>query len=102
MSENVTAATLVSVTAGMTVFTSLLPPFHDVRKSISDEGMVNDVRMGEVASAALVIGIGLTATTLTRSPMPLLFSVAASAAMVVMYESVLATQPKETVHGNTH
>jgi hypothetical protein len=70
---------------------------HDVRKSLSDEGMDNDVRMGEAASSALVIGIGIIATVLTRSPVPLLSSMVATAAMVVMYESVLATQPKELV-----
>lgn len=98
MSENATASTLVAVTAGMTVFTSLLPPLHDVRKSIADEGMVNDVRMGEGAAAALTIGIGVVATGLSHSVSPLLFSILATAAMVVMYESVLATQPKEKTH----
>jgi len=100
MSENVTASTLIAITAGTAVFTSLLPPLHDVRKSLADEGMVNDVRMGEGASSALVIGIGVVAAVMTRSPVPLLASVVATAAMVVMYESVLATQPKEMTHGN--
>lgn len=95
MSESSTSAALLTVTASVSVFTALLPPFADVRKATGDEDMVNDVRMGEIASGALVVAIGLTASSMTNSPVPAMTACVFAAALVCMYESVLAATPKE-------
>lgn len=87
-------ASLLSVTQSVVVFTALLPPLSDVRKSLGDADTVNDVRMGEVASATLVVAIGLAASSMVGSPVPAMASVLSAAALVVMYETVLATKPK--------
>lgn len=94
VNPNVASATLLSVTQSVVCFSSLLPPLSEVRKSVGDEDTVNDVRIGEFAASALVVAIGVTASTLTGSPIPAMVSVLSAAALVVMYESVLATQPK--------
>lgn len=94
MSENsnVSGATLLSVTSAISVFTSLLPNFADVRKaSPNDPDMVNDVRLGELAASTLVVAIGLIGSSVTGSPAPTLVSIIAAVALVGMYESVLKT-----------
>lgn len=100
MSENsnVTASALIVMTTAVASFTSLIPPAYEVRKSVHDPKMMNDVRMGEALASTLVISIGVGASAFTRSMIPLLSALAATAVMVVMYETVLATPPKETTH----
>jgi hypothetical protein len=96
--SDATNAALLSVTASVTVFTALLPPFSEVRKATGNADMTNDVRMGELASGVLVVAIGLTASSMTKSPVPAMTSVVFAAALVCMYESVLAATPKELTH----
>lgn len=95
LSEKEASAVLLSVTASVGVFTALLPEFTDVRKSVGNESMTNDVRLGEIASAALVVGIGLLASSVTDSPAPAIASVVCAAVLVVMYETVLQSKPTE-------
>lgn len=90
-----TNAVLLSVTSSVGVFTAILPPLADVRKSVGNADMVNDVRMGEAAAAALVIGIGLVGSSLTKSPVPAMASVVFAGVLVCLYESVLVATPKE-------
>lgn len=85
------SAILLSVTQSVVVFTALLPPFSTVRKGDkNDPDMRADVRLGEMASSALVISIGLIASGVTGSPGPAMASVVCALALVAMYESVLA------------
>lgn len=95
MNEGVAGAALIGVSSSVSVFNSLLPPFSEVRKSVGELDMVNDVRMGEIASFALVVGIGVTATMLTKSPIPAIVSVVSAVALVMMYEAALQTTPRE-------
>ncbi len=102
MSENVASSTLLVVTASLTAFTSLLPQFSEVRKATGQADLTNDVRMGEIAAFGLVVGIGLTATSLTKSPVPAMVGIISAVALVVMYESVLSATPKEKTNGTVH
>ena len=99
MTENPASATLLVVTASVTAFTALLPEFSEVRKATGQADLVNDVRMGEVAAFGMVTAIGLTATSLTKSPMPAMVGIISAVALVVMYESVLSATPKEKTNG---
>lgn len=84
------SAVLLSVSQSVVVFTALLPPFAEVRKGdVNDPDMRADVRLGEAAASALVIGIGLIASGVTGSPLPTVASAACAIALVLMYESVL-------------
>lgn len=84
------SAVLLSVSQSVVVFTALLPPFGEVRKgNVNDPDMRADVRLGEAAASALVIGIGLIASGVTGSPLPTVASAVCAAALVLMYESVL-------------
>lgn len=94
MSETITstngAAILLSVTQSVVVFTSLLPPFAEVRKADEhDADMRADVRMGEIAASTLVVGIGVIASAVTKSPLPAMASIVCAVILAAMYESVL-------------
>jgi len=93
-----TNAVLLSVTTSVGVFTSLLPPFGEVRKSVGNPDMVNDVRMGELAAGSLVVTIGLIASSMVKNPTPAMVSIVFAGALVCMYESVLAATPKEKMN----
>lgn len=85
------SAILLSVSQSVVVFTALLPPFADVRKgNKADPNMRDDVRMGELAASALVIGIGIIASGVAGSPTPAMASVLCAVALVFMYETVLS------------
>lgn len=84
------SAILLSVSQSVVVFTALLPPFAEVRKADkTDQDMMNDVRLGELAASALVIGIGMIASGVAGSPAPVLASAVCAVALVGMYEGVL-------------
>ena len=88
------SAVLLSVSTGIATFTALLPSLSDVRKSShADKDAVADVRMGELAASALVVGIGVIATGVAGSPAPLIASLVIAASLVAMYESVLSASP---------
>lgn len=90
-----TNATLLSLTQSIAIFTAVLPSFAEVRKSINDPAMVQDVRVGEAVASALVITIGVTASSMTKSEIPAIVSIASALALVAMYEKTLRTTPKE-------
>ncbi len=95
MNDQTASLAMLSVTQTVAVFTTLLPPVTDVRKAVGDEVMTNDVRMAEGMALGLVVIIGVTATAITKSPVPAMVSIAGAGGMVLMYESILATTPKE-------
>lgn len=97
MNDAVVSASLLSVTQSVGVFTTVLPPFAEVRKTVGDPGVTNDVRMGEAVASALVISIGLIASAMVKDPAPAMIAIVAAGGMVVMYESILRQTPKESM-----
>jgi len=95
VNEVVVSSTLLAVTQSTVIFTALLPEFGDVRKSVGNPDMINDVRLGEIAAGGLVIATGLIATSLAKSPIPAAVSIMCAVGLVVLYESVLLATPKE-------
>jgi hypothetical protein len=90
-SAQAASAILLSVSQSVVVFTALLPPFAEVRKgSKADPNMRDDVRLGELAASALVIGIGVIASGVADSPAPAMASVVCALALVALYETVLS------------
>lgn len=92
---DVTSASLLSVTQSIATFTALLPSLGEVRKTTGDPDVINDVRMGEIAASALVISVGLIASSMVKSPIPATAAIVSAAVLVAMYESVLQATPKE-------
>jgi hypothetical protein len=81
-----------SLAAGQTLssFTTFLPRLTEVRKaSIDDPGMAGDVRLGEVAACAISIGVGVIASSLSRSPVPMYAAAFMAVILICVYESAL-------------
>lgn len=90
MSEMLTVAT-----SGVGAFSSFLPPIHEVRKSVNDPKMKNDVRTGEVIACVVLLAVGGVASMATKSRVPVITAAIFAAGFVCLYESVLAATPKE-------
>ena len=85
---------LLAVTQSVTVFVAFLPPLSDVRKaSMSDTEFVADVRLGEMASAALTVGIGATVGAMIGTGVPFAVSILSAIALVALYEYALRGKP---------
>lgn len=81
-----------SLAAGQTLssFTTFLPRLSEVRKAGRDDpDMVGDVRLGEVAASAISIGIGVIASSLSGSPIPMYASAFVAVILICVYESAL-------------
>lgn len=80
-----------AVPATVAVMDKFLPSLHEVRQR-SDQTMVMNVRMGEIALGAWVLGVGAYITWALRSRHPLILAGAGLALVVVAYESALASR----------
>lgn len=81
-----------SLAAGQTLstFTTFLPRLSEVRKAAADDpDMAGDVRLGEVAASAISIGIGVIASSLSGSPIPMYACAFIAVILIVVYESAL-------------
>lgn len=89
MNSDVLSTTLLAGATGITVFTSLLPHLSEVRKNSTDSDTARDVRLGEAAASALIVGFGIIASRMTRSILPVGVSLLSAAILTGMYETVL-------------
>jgi hypothetical protein len=91
VSGQTASAMLLAVSTSVATFTALLPPFAEVRKGNKADAMVReDVRMGELAASALVVGIGIMASGVAGSPAPAMATIVAALALVALYETALS------------
>lgn len=88
--ELVGPATL-AMTQSISLFSQFLPRFTDIKNgSKNDPGFSTDVRIGEIAAASLTIGIGVIATGLTGSNVPVIVSIIMTVGLMVLYEAALS------------
>lgn len=82
---------MLSVTTGVQAFQSLLPKLSEVRKAdpVQNPDIAADVRMGEVGAATLTMGVGLIASSLTKSPLPAVTGLIMTFILIAVYESAL-------------
>lgn len=89
MSDATPTVSLLCITTAIATFTTVMPDISEVRKASKDSDLVNDVRVGEVSASVLMVGIGLVASSLTKSPVPAMFTIVAVVLLVLVYETVL-------------
>lgn len=90
VSPEMVGVVTLSLTQAVSVFNAFLPPLTEVRRSsMGDRTAVLDVRVGEIAASALVLGIGAVLSTLIGNRRPLLVSVAGAVGMMSVYEFTL-------------
>ena len=81
----------LALTQTVGAFSFFLPRLSDVRKAdlVHNPDMVGDVRMGEVAAAALCLGIGAIVSSMSGSSAPVTVSLVMTLILICVYESAL-------------
>jgi hypothetical protein len=95
MADNALAlsAATLSLSQTATAYAFFLPPLREVRRAgPEDTQMVGDVRLGQVASGALSLGVGFIMSLLTDSSLPLTVSIAIGLIIAFVYEMALRKQ----------
>lgn len=88
----------LAIGQGVTAFNVFLPKITDIRKAnpADNPEFAADVRIGEIAAVTVTMGIGLIASSITRSSVPAIVSGIVCLILVFIYESVLrADRPLE-------
>lgn len=80
-----------AVPATVAVMDKWLPALHEVRHR-SDATMALDVRMGEIALGAWLVGVGAYLTWALRSRHPIILAGAGLALIVAVYETALSSR----------
>lgn len=84
----------LALTQSISSFHTFLPPLVDIRKSSpGDRTAVADVRLGEIASAGLAIGIGIIFTSMTGNSTPFFVASIAALGLISIYEYALRSEP---------
>lgn len=90
--EHIGVATL-ALTQAVGAFNAFLPPLTEVRRANPhDSAAAMDVRLGEIASASLAIGIGVVFSSLSGSVAPAFVALIGSIGLVMLYETALQTR----------
>lgn len=81
----------ISVGQGFAAFQFFMPKLSEVRKAsaANDPDMVGDVRLGEIASFTMCVGIGAIVSSLTGSPIPAYVSLLIAFVLICVYETAL-------------
>jgi hypothetical protein len=97
---DIVSSSLMGITTSVGLYTAFLPKINEIRKTPPTSDEATSIRMGELAAGALTVAIGMTASTLVKSPYPAALTIASALAMVCMYEMVLnapATNPRKAI-----
>jgi hypothetical protein len=91
MSSDIIGPATLTLTQSIGAFNTFLPPLSEIRRNdpANNPAFAADVRMGEIAAAALTIGVGAVTSSLTKSNVPILIGAMSALALVVLYESTL-------------
>lgn len=103
VNQEILGPSILGITTAVGAVNSFLPNITEVRKASADgdPSFAADVRMGEVATVALAVGVGALVSSLTGSSVPVAMAVLASVGLVVLYESTLrADRPMEPKGSN--
>jgi hypothetical protein len=79
------------MTQSMALFSQFLPRFQEISTAdpAKDEGMVRDVRMGELAAVLTTLGIGGMTSALSGSSTPAVVAAITAGGLILLYEYAL-------------
>lgn len=84
--SNAYAAATVSLGQTVVAYTYFLPRLSEVRRADPDDPyMAGDVRLGQIASAALSGGIGALLSWMTQSPVPIYVAAVVAVIIAAVY-----------------
>lgn len=89
--EEVLVSAFVAV-EGAYAFSAFLPSIFTIRHFGADQSTERDIRDGEIAGALFALSLGALVGLLIKSPLPLIFSVGTSGAMISVYEYALRSR----------
>lgn len=89
VSDGALGAATIAFGQSVGAFQIFLPRLSDVRRATNDADMIGDVRMGEVAAAAVCLGVGFMVSSLSGSSIPALVSLLTMFTLVCVYETAL-------------
>lgn len=92
MTVDAGASAAASIALGQTVgaYAFFLPPLREVRRAgAADSAMRGDVRMGQIAAAALSLGVATILANLTGSTMPVIATAVVALIIAFLYETAL-------------
>jgi hypothetical protein len=79
----------IAVTTGITALSTFLPALPDVHCTAKDGRLTSAVRLGELASAVVILGIGLAVRAMSGQGAALVLAAAAVVGLVALYEYAL-------------
>lgn len=81
---------LVTVTVGITLFTTFLPKFTEIRQASAADGVMRrDVNTGLMTASIVVLALAAGLAYATKDGTPLMIGGATSAGLIVAYETAL-------------
>lgn len=88
---NTLGAATIALSQGLTSATAFLPRLSEVRRAdpASNAEMVGDVRMGEIATTIITVGVGAIVSSLTGSPVPTFVAGLVALGIICIYEAAL-------------
>lgn len=90
----------LSMTQALALFQNFLPKFSEIRLADPDvnQDIVRDVRMGELASVLMTLGIGGMTSALTGSSVPAVVALVTCGGLVLLYETALRARGEVNVN----
>lgn len=84
-------AATIGLTQGLSSASQFLPKLSEVRRAHAEANpdIVGDVRMGEIATTVITIGIGAIVSSLTGSSIPTVVAGIIVLVIIVLYEVAL-------------
>lgn len=88
---NALGAATIALSQGLSSATAFLPKLSEVRRSSVSKSpeMVGDVRMGEIATTVVTVGVGAIVSSLTGNPIPTFVAALVALAIICIYEAAL-------------
>lgn len=89
MNSDALAASLMAGSTAVAVFTGMVPHMAEVHEATQNSSTARATRIGEIASTAVILALGVMASAMTRSNVPFITALIACAVLTGCYETVL-------------
>lgn len=85
------AIVMQTALVGINTMQQYSPKLSEIRRAnvVDDPAFAGDVRLGEIATAIVTVGIGILASSLTETSTPAIVSVFVAVGMIALYEIAL-------------
>ncbi len=78
---------------GAFAYSAFLPSIMTIGTFVDSEDKVRMIRQGEIVGTAFLLGLSFIVSSITKSPLPLVFAVGAGVLTLGVYEYALKSAP---------